>query len=169
LVGRGFFIYFWFQLEGTMSNIRVVLVHKGDTSEMRRTATRVIDGRLLKAGSLDGRVQEAKAIYNKMLGIKSTVHEYEIVETDEPPYVPAPMPVSDAGAYQRRKEDEAIERVAEIIARKFAAAFTAPVMRGPEAAAPVNEPDPTALPVEDEPRRPVADSGPMRSRTKPTL
>ena len=87
---------------------------------MKRAAARVIDGSLLKAVSLDGRFAEAKAIYNRMLGIKSTTHEYDIAETDEPAYVAPDMPISEAGKFQQAQEDKVLGRMATMLAQGIA-------------------------------------------------
>jgi hypothetical protein len=101
-------------------NIKVTLIHTGAPDAMKRAAARVIDGSLLKAVSLDGRFAEAKAIYNRMLGIKSTTHEYDIAETDEPAYVAPEMPISEAGKFQQAQEDKVLGRMATMLAQGIA-------------------------------------------------
>ena len=103
-----------------MSNIRVTLIHPGAPEAMRRAAARVIDGTKLRAVNLDGRFAEAKAIYNRMLGIKSTTHEYDIAETDEPPYVAPDMPISEAGKFQQAQEDKVLSRMASMLSAGIA-------------------------------------------------
>lgn len=101
-------------------NVKVTLVHEGATDYMKQSAARVIDGSLLKANSLEGRMQEAKAIYNRMMGIKSTPHPYQIVETEEPPYKAPAIPVSEAGKLQQEIEDKVLRRTADMLAEGIA-------------------------------------------------
>ncbi len=103
-----------------MGNIKVVLIHPGAPEAMTRAATRVINGELLQASTLEGRRQEAKAIYNRMLGIKSTTHDYLVEETDEPAYVVPAIPVSEAGKYQQVQEDRVMQRMADMLAAGIA-------------------------------------------------
>lgn len=102
------------------TNIKVTLVHPGAPDSMKRAAARVIDGSQLRAVSLDGRFAEAKAIYNRMLGIKSTTHEYEISETDEPAWKEPDLPKSSAGAFQQAQEDKVLQRMAGMLAEGIA-------------------------------------------------
>jgi hypothetical protein len=103
-----------------MRNVKVLLVHKGAPATMRRLATRVIDGSRLKAESIEGRFAEAKAIYNQMMGIASTIHPYEIDETDEEPTKPPQMPESSIGLYMEKLEDKATQRLADALATGIA-------------------------------------------------
>lgn len=101
-------------------NMKVVLAAPNATDEMRRIATRVIDGKLIKVVDPGGRTQEAIAIYRRMLGIKATVHEFEVVETDDPPYVPEALPVSELSKIQKRESDSFMEQFAGTIAEGVA-------------------------------------------------
>lgn len=98
-----------------MSNIKVVLTHE-DAPELNKAMTRVIDGNLLKANSPEGRKQEARALYLKMMGIKSTNHPIDADETDEPAFVAPPVPVSDAARLERAKEERAMTGMAKALA-----------------------------------------------------
>jgi hypothetical protein len=158
-----------------MSNIKVTLIHPGAPDVMRRAAARVIDGKQLKAVSLDGRFAEAKAIYNRMLGIKSTTHEYDIAETDEPPYVAPDMPVSEAGKFQQAQEDRVLSRMANMLAAGIAegvAKAMATVQGGqPAAGQVVAEKEKPTLAEEIVEETLGQSAGTMRSRksTRPTL
>lgn len=155
-----------------MQNVKVCLVHTDAPPSMKLACTRVIDGRLLHAESVEGRAQEAKAIYNRMMGVKSTPHPYEITETDEPAYTPEPIPVSSAGQYIQAQEDKSLTRMSAIIAEGIAkgvaealAAQQAPKVSA--APAPVAPPEQPAALV-DSPAEPDQPSVSSRTGTMAT-
>ena len=101
-------------------NMKVTLIPKNSTPDMKRMAARVIDGNLIQATSPNGRRQDAIAIYNRMMGIKSTTHDYETIDTSEPPYEPPPPPVSEAGLYEKRQQQKQLGGMASILAEAVA-------------------------------------------------
>ncbi|MFA5262186.1 MAG: hypothetical protein WC378_00060 [Opitutaceae bacterium] len=131
-----------------MENIKVVLVHKDAPEVMRRLATRVIDGSKLRSMGRENRFAEAREIYNRMMGISSTIHPYEITETDEPPYEQPALPESALEKFIETQEMRATKRLADALADGLARVLQ-PV-----------PPSPPSAPQPAEPEEPVADPEP---------
>jgi hypothetical protein len=96
-------------------NIKVVLAPKGAAADLKESMARVIDGSLLKAVDPGGRAEEAKHLYRRMVGVKASQHDFETIETDEAPFVPEPMPVSELGVHQEREETAMLERMSKVL------------------------------------------------------
>lgn len=98
-----------------MKNIKVVLVYDSITAHAKASATRVIDSSSLRATTQAGRFEEAKAIYNQMVGIKATGDSYEISETDDRPSQFPEMVKSSAGDLKKAQEKKTLDSVAAIL------------------------------------------------------
>jgi hypothetical protein len=160
-----------------MTNIKVTLVHTDAPADMKRRAARVIDGSLLKAASPEGRKSEAIALYNQMMGIVSTIHPYETVETDEPATPPLLVPESAVGKYQDAMEDKAMGKMANMLAAGIAkgvaealAVQAKPQEKAAEApSSPASEPVPKVATPQPQPMPVLPEAPTMRSTKRAKL
>lgn len=133
-------------MDDRKQNVKVRLNHANAPEHLQVMMTRVIDGNLLQAQSVAGRAEEAKAIFNRMLGIVSTSNDYTIQETDEPPTQPMEMPRSTAAEYEKRRQLEKVTGMSAVIGASVAKAVQEVLQPNAKAAPPLDPPPPKNVP-----------------------